>query len=362
MKNNQNEENIENKENKGNKEVYCLNCKKKFVNINSFNQEHDKPLFKVLKKHEYIEAENSLEHISNLIQVNSFLTNAIKMQQMQIKDLSENIKLLENFIQDIFLECNIYVKNGKTTIKNIGKCLLNFFPKSINFRIECKGDIQSNDKNNFIIEIIFPFRKAQLKQCYIEKNLGCASVQEITDADGSTVLIYSNYSSYATQKDSLISIKLLKNYSIQGKYEQKKINVIINGMLTFHSLIVNYDVPLLLYNTLEKKFLCYEDYNWKFVDNFMQNEKINEGCLISLLIDDKDEKNLKIYIKGKHKYVGFKPNYSTNDKNEAELSIIFYNKIFGLIGIYKNGNSLSMDQNEFITFNQNETHYLVCNI
>ena len=94
----------------------------------------------------------------------------------------------------------------------------------------------------------------------------------------------------------------------------------------------------------------------------MQNEKINEGCLISLLIDDKDEKNLKIYIKGKHKYVGFKPNYSTNDKNEAELSIIFYNKIFGLIGIYKNGNSLSMDQNEFITFNQNETHYLVCNI
>ena len=93
----------------------------------------------------------------------------MQKQQKQIEDLSENIELLKNFTQDIFLECNVYVKNGKTSIQDICKCLLQFFPKSINFRIECKGDIQNNDKNNFKIEIIFPFRKAQIKQCYIEK-------------------------------------------------------------------------------------------------------------------------------------------------------------------------------------------------
>ena len=110
-----------------------------------------------------------------------------------------------------------YVKNGKTSIQDIGKCLLQFFPKSINFRIECKGDIQNNDKNNFKIEIIFPFRKAQIKQCYIEKILGCVYAQEIKDSDGNNFLICSNYSSFVAQKDSLISIKLLKNYSIPGK-------------------------------------------------------------------------------------------------------------------------------------------------
>lgn len=343
--------------------IYCIDCKRKFGDKKSFIEFHDKPVFKVLtNKHRYIEAEDTLNCISKLFDENSKLTNELQKQQKQIEDLSENIDLLKNFVQDIFLECNVYVKNGKSSVQDIGKCLLQFFPKSINFRIECKGDIQENDKNNFKIEIVFPFRKAQIKQCFIEKILGCVSAQEIKDFYGNTFLMYSNYSSYVTQKDFLISIKLLKDYSSSGKYEEKKINIVINGLLTFHSLIVHYDVPCLLFNTYEKKFLCYDNFSWKFVDHFMENGNLNENCLISLIIDESDKKNAKVYLKGKNKFVGNKPNYVTSNKNDAELNIEFYNKIYGVIGIYSNNNSLSMEQNGLITFAPNETLYLVCNI
>lgn len=346
------------------RDILCFDCKKYFPNINSFNEEHNKPLYKVLKKyHSFIQAENTLEYIYRLNEANSFLCNEIKRQQKQIKELSKRVELIEDINKDIFFECNIYVKNGKTTIKNLGKCLLNFFPKCINFRVECKGDIINNDKNKFNIDIIFPFRKVNIKQCYIEKIQGCTSTQEITDSDGNTFIIFDNYTSYVDQHDSLVSIKLLKNYGIQGKYEQKKINVLINGMLTFNSLITNYDIPIIIFNTLEKKFLCYEDNKWKFVDNFtLENGKLNEGCLVSLLIDDNDEKNEKIYIKGMYKYLGYKQNYITSDKKEAELDIKFYNRSFGLIEINKGENSLSMDENGFITFNNNKTLYLICNV
>ena len=347
-----------------NNQVFCLDCKKIFSDISSYNEEHDKPLYQVLKaKHGYIETKKSLIYFASLIEANTHLSNAIKMLQKDIKDLSERNKLLEDFNQDIYFECNIAVRIGKkTTINNIGKCLLNFFPKNILFRIECKGDIENKDKNNFNIEIVFPFRKTEIKHCNIEKLVGCAGANEITDSEGSTFLIYNNYTSYVTQKDSLISIKLLKNYGFPGKYEEKNINVIINGMLTFHSLIAKYDIPLILYNILEKKFLCYENDGWIFVDYFIENEKMKEGCIISLLIDNNDGQNVKVYIKGKQKYLGYQPNYSTYEKNEAELNIIFYNKIYGHIGIYKNDYYLSMENNGLIAFNKKESHYLICNI
>ena len=346
------------------RDILCIDCKKYFPNINSFNEEHNKPLYKVLKKpHSFIQAENTLEYIYRLNDANTLLVNEIKKQKEQIKELLKRVELIEDINKDIFFECNIYVKNGEVIIKNIGKCLLNFFPKCINFRIECKGDIINNDKNKFNIDIIFPFRKANIKQCFIEKIQGCTSTQEITDSDGNTFLIFDNYTSYVQQNDSLVSIKLFKNYGIQGKYEQKKINVLINGMLTFNSLIVNYDIPIILFNTLEKKFLCYGDNKWKFVDNFtLENGKINEACLVSLLICDNDEKNEKIYIKGMYKYLGYKQNYTTSDKKEAELDIKFYNRSFGLIEIYKDDNSLSMDENGLVTFNHIKSLFLICNI
>ena len=134
-------------------------------------------------------------------------------------------------------------------------------------------------------------------------------------------------------------------------------------MLTFNSLIVNYDIPVILFNTLEKKFLSYSNDNWKFVDNFtLENGKINDECLVLLLIDSNDEKNEKVYIKGQYKYLSYNKNYVTNDKNEAELGIKFYNKSFGLIEISKGENILSMDNNGFATFNNIKTLYIICNI
>ena len=134
-------------------------------------------------------------------------------------------------------------------------------------------------------------------------------------------------------------------------------------MLTFNSLIVNYDIPVILFNTLEKKFLSYSNNNWKFVDNFtLENGKINDECLLLLLIDSNDEKNEKVYIKGQYKYLSYNKNYVTNDKNEAELGIKFYNKSFGLIEISKGENILSMDNNGFATFNNIKTLYIICNI
>ena len=34
--------------------------------------------------------------------------------------------------------------------------------------------------------------------------------------------------------------------------------------------------------------LCFDNFNWKFVDHFMQNGTLNENCLISLIIDESD--------------------------------------------------------------------------
>ena len=347
-------------------EILCLDCKKYFENINSFEQEHDKPLFKVLKtKHSYIETKNTLEYIAKLSNTINILYEELQKRDKKINELSERIELVEDLNKKFFLECNILIRNGKNIIRNIGTCFLNFISRCINFRLECKGDIIYNDKNKFNIEIIFPFRKAVIKQCYIEKIIGCVASQEITDSDGNSCIIFNSYSSYVEQKYSNTSIKLLKNYSTQGKFEQKKINVIINGTLIFNSLFVNYDKPIILFNTNKKKFLCYEDYAWKFIDNFnLENGLINEGCLITLLIDDNEVKNnQKVYIKGKHKYLGNKPNYATTDKKEAQLNIIFHNKLYGLVEIINDNYSLSLDENGNICFSENEQmFYLICNI
>lgn len=341
-------------------EIYCLDCKKYFQNMELFNEEHNKVLYQVLnKRHNFITEDKSLQYIGQFIKANDFLVDAIKEQQKQIKDLSKRLDIFEDSYKDIFFECNIEVKNGKEIIKNLGKCSLQFFPRCINFKIECKGEIKNNDKNKFSIDIVFPFRNANIKQCFIEKIQGCVATQEISN-DDNNITLFHNYSSYVEQNKSIISIKLYKNYYLPGKYEQKKINVIINGILTFYSLIGNYNLPIILYNVLDKKFLCYEEYQWKFIDNFtLENGEINEKCLLSLIIDD----NNTVCIKGIHKYLGYKPNYSTSDEKEAKLDINFLNKMYGLIEITKNGEYLSMmGENGNVTFNKEKTYFLICNI
>ena len=268
--------------------------------------------------------------------------------------------MFEDSYKDIFFECNIEIKNGKEIIKNLGKCCLQFFPRCIYFKIECKGEIKNQDKNKFNINIVFPFRNANIKQCFIEKLQGCAATKELADDDNSNITLFHNYSSYVEQKKSIISVKIYKNYYLPGKFEQKKINVIINGMLTFNSLIGNYNLPIILYNILDKKFLCYDECQWRFIDNFtLEDGEINEKCLISLIIGD----NNTILIKRMNKYLGYKPNYITSNEKEAKLDFNFVNKMYGLIEISKNGEFLSMlGENGNITFSKEKTFYLICNI
>ena len=205
-------------------EIYCLDCQKKFQNIELYKKEHEKTSYKVLKKeHKYIGPENTLELFAGLINIINDLKKKLEKSEQQNEELSERLESIENLNQDLFINCNILVRNGKNVIKNIGTCFLNFISRCINFRIECKGDILNNDKNKFNIDIIFPFRKAEIMQCNIEKIVGCVSSKEIMDSDGNSVIIFNSYSSYAKQNNSIISIKLLKNYETQGNYEKKKL-------------------------------------------------------------------------------------------------------------------------------------------
>ena len=46
-------------------------------------------------------------------------------------------------------------------------------------------------------------------------------------------------------------------------------NVILDGMLSFDSLICNFNFPIILFNFLDESFVCYENYQLKFVDNII---------------------------------------------------------------------------------------------
>ena len=346
--------------NKEKSEIYCLDCEKYFKNIDLFNNEHEKTVYKVLNKtHTYIDNNNSLKIISNLMKSNKLLSSAIKEQQKEIIELTKRLDIYEDSFKDVFFDCNIIVKNGKKKIKNMGKCSLQFFPRNIYFRIECKGDIENDEKNKFQIDIIFPFRQLNLKQCSIEKINGCYLSQELSDGDGNPFTYYHNYLSFIEQNKYIISVKSLRDYILPGKFEKQNINIVINGILSFNSLIGNSNAPLILYNILEKTFLCYEDYQWKFVDNFVdENNDLNKNCLIYFFINEDN----KVHIKGEHKYLGFKPNYATSDEKESLLDINFLNKMYGLVEISKDGKYLTMEEGGKINYGTEKTYFLICNI
>ena len=348
------QENIKDKE-----EIYCLDCDKYFNNIKSFNEEHEKIVYKVLNKtHKYINAKCSLQIIAKLFKSNQLLSFAIKEQQKQITELSKRLDIYEDSFKDVFFDCNIIVKSGKKKFMNMGKCSLQFFPRNIYFRIECKGEFEKDEKNKFQIDIIFPFRQVNLKQCSIERLNGCYLTQEFSDGEGNSITYYHNYLTFIEQNNYIISVKSLRDYILPGKYEKPNINVTINGILNFNSLIGNVNVPIILYNILDKKFLCYEDYHWKFVDNFVnENDDLNKNCLVYFLVNDDN----RAYIKGEHKYLGFKPNYATSDEKESLLDINFLNKMYGLVEISKNGKYLTADEGGKISYRTEKTYFLICN-
>ena len=342
-------------------EIYCLDCNKYYKDLNSYNIEHEKTVYKVLNKtHNYITESNSLQIISKLLLSNKLLSAAIKEQQKEITDLTKRLDLYEDSFKDVSFDCNIVVRNGKERIKNIGKCNLQFFPRNIYFRIECEGELEKDEKNIFQIDIIFPFRKVNLKMCSIEKIKGCYLTHEILDSENNPLNYYHNYICYLEQNNFIISVKTLRDYLLQGKYEKKNINIILNGMLSFDSLVGNFNYPVILYNILDKTFLCYENYEWVFIDNFINTEEnLNKNCLINILLDNNEN---KVRIKGEHKYLGSEPNYTTLDEDKALLDINFLNKMYGLIEISKNGKYLCQDKDGKACFGKEKTFYLICNI
>ena len=349
--------------NKQSNEIYCLDCDKYFSNIDSYNLEHEKTVYKVLNKtHSYITKDNSLQIISKILKTNKLLLSAIKEQQNEISLLTKRLDLYEDSFKDVSFDCNIAIKNGEECIKNLGKCNLQFFPRKINFRIEYKGNIENEEKNKFQIDIIFPFKKANLKQCSIEKFNGCFLSQSIFDAEGSPLTYYHSYICYLEQNNSIITVKSLRDYSLSGKYEKKNLNIIINGMLSFDSLITDYNKKIILFNILDKAFLCYENYQWKFVDDFIIKDNddyiLNTNCLVNFIFENED----KVRIKGEHKYLGFEPNFSTLNEKESLLDIIFLNKMYGLVEISKNGKYLAMDKEGNVRYAKEKMFYLICNV
>lgn len=342
--------------------VYCKECNKYFENIESFDKEHNKISFQIMKvKHNYLIGNNCLAYIAKLFDNDIKIIETINNQNVQIQQLKSKLNYYEDaFKNDVLFECNINMKNISNKISGI--CLIHFFPKCIHFRIECSGDIIFEKRKEFEIEILFPFKKSEIKTSSIEKLQGCISNQKILNVSEQETIVFNNYNSIVVQRDYITSVKLVRNYNSVGYLEQKKINVILNGLLTFSSFKYDLSLPFILYNITQKKFLFYENYQWKFGDNcFLGNGKINNNYIIN--IETNQEMN-EIYIKNQYKYLQNKPNFVTSDKAEGKYKLYFINKFYGIItiGIDELYLSCSNTDNESITLSKEKNYFIIYNV
>ena len=120
-------------------------------------------------------------------------------------------------------------------------------------------------------------------------------------------------------------------------------------------------MPFILFNITQKKFISYENYQWKFSENcFLEDGNINPNFLINL------EMNLEsneIYVKNKYKYLKNEPNFVGTDKNEAKFHFNFINKFYGVITIDNNRLFLSSDADTgLLKLCQEENYYIIYNI
>ena len=342
--------------------VFCIDCNKYFDCLENYKKEHDDKIsYQVMEiKHSYLLENNSLAYFAKLFTDNSKIINIINNQNNQIQTIAAKLNYYEDaFKNDVNFECNIRLKNIENKIK--GKCLIHFFPKCINFRIECGGNINFKGKKEFEIEIIFPFKQSEIKMSSIEKIKGCIFTQKVMNLSEQEAVIYNNYSPAVIQNNYITSIKLLRNYYANGYLEKNNIDVIINGFLTFTSFRYDLNLPFILFNITQKKFISYENYQWKFSENcFLEDGNINPNFLINL------EMNLElneIYVKNKYKYLKNEPNFVGTDKNEAKFHFNFINKFYGIITIDNKGLFLSADADTgMLKLCQEENYYIIYNI
>ena len=342
--------------------VFCIDCNKYFDCLENYKKEHDDKIsYQVMEiKHSYLLENNSLAYFAKLFSDNNKIINIINNQNNQIQTIAAKLNYYEDaFKNDVNFECNIRLKNIENKIK--GKCLMHFFPKCINFRIECGGNINFKGKKEFEIEIIFPFKQSEIKMSSIEKIKGCIFTQKVMNLSEQEAVIYNNYSPAVIQNNYITSIKLLRNYYANGYLEKNNIDVIINGFLTFTSFRYDLNLPFILFNITQKKFISYENYQWKFSENcFLEDGNINPNFLINL------EMNLElneIYVKNKYKYLKNEPNFVGTDKNEAKFHFNFINKFYGIITIDNKGLFLSADADTgMLKLCQEENYYIIYNI
>ena len=217
-------------------------------------------------------------------------------------------------------------------------------------------------EKDFEIEIIFPFKQSEIKMSSIEKIKGCIFTQKVMNLSEQEAIIHNSYSSAIIQNNYITSIKLMRNYYATGYLEKNNIDVIINGFLTFSFLNMILVYLLFFLILLKKKFISYENYQWKFSDNcFLEDGIINTNCLIYLEI------NLElseIYIKNKYKYLKNEPNFVKTDKNEAKFHFNFINKFYGILTIDNNKEEfLSSDaETGQVKPSKEENYYITHNI
>jgi hypothetical protein len=330
----------------------------KIDNDKKFKEEFDeiKRIFNIQTNEDNQKLKNLIYDLKNVKKKNTELQNQINIQNSKMEILSQRISFLEDSFRDFFFECNISlnVKN-----KGIGICYLNYLPKSINFKIEYNGSLLEA-KGDFLITINFPLPKASLSLSSIEKFQGCKIPLYLMNTSEQETIMYHNYSTFVEQKNNETYIKLRKNYSTKGKWEKDtydtKCNFIIVGNLSFNTLFINYSKSCYLYELRNKKFLSYNTLqgNFIFVDNYN-----NEDCILNLVIQGNE-----ILIKGRTGkfFSNFdKLNNTSSNEQNSLLNIIFFNKMFGLVSIYKQGSFLTCLDDGSVNSTNEENYIMIIN-
>ena len=344
-----------------NEKFFCLDCKRYFNNKDEWDKEHNKIFYKAKNiKHNFLIEGNVLSYIFDIMTKNFENEQKINRQNIEIMKIQTKLNFYEDSLKnDVFFETNINIKNILKKIS--GKCLIHFFPKSIIFKIECNGDIDFKGRNELEIEILFPFKTCELKFCSIEKLQGCLSSKTVQNTSDEEISIFSNYSSIVNQKNKIISVKFLRNYSIIENLKKNKIDISVNGNLSFSDFGFNLNKPFVLYNIFQKKFLSYDKYQWKFIENcFTEDGNIKNECIINIELNFELE---EIYIKNQYNYLGNKNNYVSKEKNDAKFKFKFLNSFYGIIAIFYNNKYLySNDNTGLIELSDNSSYFMIINI
>ena len=332
------------------------------MNKKDWDKEHEKVYYKLKNiKHNYLIEGNVLSYIYDIMSKNSENEQRIIKQNIEIAKIQSKLNFYEDSLKNnVFFETNINIKNIKNKI--CGKCLIHFFPKSINFKIECNGNLDFDGKREeFEIEILFPFKKSELQFCNIEKLQGCLSSKKVQNTSDEETTIFSNYSSYVEQKNKIISVKLLRNYHIIENLKKNKINISLNGTLTFSDFGFHTNEPFVLYNINQKRFLSYDKYQWKFIENcFSKEGKIKNECVVQLELNfDTSE----IYIKNDYNYIGNNGNFITKEKTNAKFLFKFLNSFYGIMTIVYDNKYLYSDiKSGLIKLSEESSYFMLINI